>query len=370
MTDNSPQAARLKALRDRLEENGLDALLVSQPDNRRYLSGFKAEDASLTESSGHLLITSRRAILATDFRYAEAAAEEAPLFEVMVYKKGLAELLAGLLDGRAGELEIEKLGFESDWLTYAAVQKLTEKLGQNRLVPSRNLVANLRLIKDAGETAAMERSLAAIEAVMDELIELLRPGMSEREAAWRIIEGLEKRGCEPAFPPIVASGPNGAKPHATPTERVIAEGEPIVIDAGARLDGYCSDITRTVCLGRPDDKFKAVYTAVRKAQLAAIEGIEPGMDSVAADKLARDVIAEAGYGEAFGHSLGHGVGLATHEAPSVGPLKPVELRPGMVFTVEPGVYLPGWGGVRLEVMVELTETGLRRLGRLDRFYEF
>lgn len=361
-----PHAARLAALRTKLAEGGLAALLISQPQNRRYLSGFRADDAALDESSGHLLITAEAALLLTDFRYAEEAAQEAPLFEVKVYRRGLAELLAELGD----ELAFDRLGFEADWLTYDAVKTLTDKLERIKLSPTKGLTAGLRLIKSADEVAAMERSLAIIEEIMANLGDWLQPGKTEAEAAWFVFEQLAQRNATPAFPTIVAAGENGAKPHAVPGDRVIAQGEPIVVDAGAKLDGYCSDITRTFYLGEPDAKFKEVYSTVRRAQLAALAGIKPGLDATAADALAREVIAQAGYGEAFGHSLGHGVGLATHEGPSVGPVRSAELTPGMIFTVEPGIYLPGWGGVRLEVMAHLTEQGLKRMGDLDLFYEF
>ncbi|MBW1713945.1 MAG: aminopeptidase P family protein [Deltaproteobacteria bacterium] len=344
----------------------LEALLVSRPENRRYLSGYEAEDAGLTESAGHLLISADKALVLTDFRYEEEAAEEAAGFEVKVYKEGLDKLLAGLVK----DLGISRLGFEADYLTYSAVRKLVKALDKVKMVPTTELVSGLRVIKEPHEVQAIEVSLALIEEVMDRLIADLKPGQTERQAAWRIVTGLKEKGAEPAFETIVASGPNGAKPHAVPTERTMGQGEAIVIDAGARLKGYCSDITRTVCLGRPSRKFKEVYQTVRQAQLAAIEGLRPGMTSAQADSLAREVILRAGYGQNFGHSLGHGVGLAPHEAPSLSPLREDPLEPGMVHTIEPGIYLPGWGGVRLEVMALVTETGCRVLGALDRFYSF
>jgi Xaa-Pro aminopeptidase len=226
------------------------------------------------------------------------------------------------------------------------------------------------LIKEAEEVAAVEAALAVIEAVAAEVLPSLAPGQSEAEAAWRILSGLRERGAGEAFETIVAAGPNAAKPHALPGGRRLAEGDTIVLDMGARLDGYCSDITRTAWLGRPSPRFKEIYGLVREAQLAAIAGIRPGMTTVEADRLARAVIDQAGYGEAFGHSLGHGVGLAVHEGPSLSPLRSEVLQPGMVHTLEPGVYLPDWGGVRLEVMALVTRTGVRVLGNLDWFYGF
>ena len=358
---------RLAALRKAMQDSGLPGLLVSRPENRRYLSGFKADDGALTESSGHLLITPDKALLLTDSRYSEEAAEEAPGFEVRVYKKGLDKLLAEL----AKELGLPTLGFEEDYLIFNQVKTLAKELEEGvELKATTDLVANLRIIKEPAEVEALEASLALIEEVLDGLIGDLRPGMTEDEGAWRIISGLRERGAGIAFEPIVASGPNGAKPHAVPGPRKIQEGETVVIDVGARLAGYRSDITRTVWLGPFSDKFKEVYSTVREAQMAAVEGIRPGMSTKEADSLARKVIDKAGYGEFFGHALGHGVGLATHEPPGLSPLKAVELKPGMVHTIEPGIYLPGWGGVRLEIMARVTESGCRVLGGLDRFYDF
>ena len=358
--------ARLAALRRAMEKTGLEALLISRPENRRYVSGFKAEDGALTESSGYLLITPKEALVLTDFRYQEEAAEEASGFRVRVYNQGLGKLLAGL----CGELGIKTLGFEEDYLLYHQFRTLAKDLPGLELKPTMDLVADLRIIKEPAEVEAIEASLALIEEVLDNLIDDLRPGMREDQAAWQIIAGLRERGAGIAFDPIVASGPNGAKPHAVPGSREIREGEPIVMDVGARLEGYCSDITRTVWLGPFSDKFKQVYSVVREAQLTAIQSIKPGMPAVQADALAREVIKKAGYGEAFGHSLGHGVGLATHEQPNVSPLRTTELRPGMIHTIEPGIYLPGWGGIRLEVMALVTDKGCRVLGGLDRFYTF
>lgn len=360
--------ARVEALRAKMAKEKLPALLISQPENRRYLSGYTAEDGALTESSGHLLITEQEAFLLTDFRFKEEAAEEAPDFETKIYTKGLVELLTQLL----GEMKVEKLGFEADFLTYNTVQAMTKVLYQAKVkvAPTTGLTAKLRLIKEPEEVEEVKAALALIESVMNDLFESIVPGMTEQEGAWKVYSALKAAGSEPAFEPIVAAGENGAKPHAVPTDRKIRERETIVIDIGARINGYRSDITRTMWLGEPTAKFKEVYSTVRAAQLAAINGILPGMSTIEADSLARKVIEEAGYGEFFGHSLGHGVGLATHEDPPVGPVREAKLLPGIIHTIEPGIYLPGWGGVRLEVMGLITEEKVEVLGELDRFYKF
>jgi len=205
--------------------------------------------------------------------------------------------------------------------------------------------------------------------VLAQVIDELTPGQVEKGIAWKIETLIREQGADgAAFPPIVASGPNSALPHAVPTERRIEKGEPIILDVGAKIDGYCSDMTRTVFLGNPTSDFKEIYKVVREAQVFALESVRPGMKSDEADSIARDVIKNAGFGDFFGHSLGHGIGMAPHERPSIGPLKPEVLKEGMVFTVEPGIYIPGKGGVRLEEMVLLEGDGARILTTNKNFY--
>ena len=362
---------RMAAIRRLLREQGLDGILISLPANRRYLSGFMPEDGQFGESSGSLFITGSDAFLLTDFRYELTAKAQAAYFNVRIYQRGLGRELAGLVK----DSRLKKLGIESEGLLVYQKEALKAALGDSvELVSTRGLAAGLRKSKSALETWAMERSLGLMEGVLSGFMAADLAGKTERELALEITRATEDAGAEgPAFAPIVASGPNGAEPHAEPGPRVLNQGDPVIFDVGASLEGYASDISRTVVVGGPekaDDTFKKVYSVVRKAQLAAIEGIKPGMTGARADAIARKVIDDAGYGKRFGHSLGHGVGLMTHEAPSVGPNSEDLLLPGMVFTIEPGVYLPGWGGVRLEQMVEMTTEGCRLLNRLDGFYDF
>lgn len=363
-------ASRLLAVRQALRDRELDALLVCSPDNRRYLSGFSARDYLLTESSGFLLLGQEAAYLLTDFRYREWAAAEAPLFTIRIYEQGLGKLLAELLP----ELGIRRLGFEAAYLTYAAWQKLTQTVAaqgwQVEWLPVAEIVEPLRAIKSPEELVLIQRALAIAEEVLNWAISRLEPGRSEREVATWLERALIDAGAEgPAFPPIVASGPNSARPHHHPGDRRLAAGEPIIIDLGAVYQGYCSDITRTVVIGNPDARFREIYRLVRRAQQQAEQGLRAGLRTDAADALARDVIKAAGYGEAFGHSLGHGVGLAVHEAPSLSSRADTAtvLQAGMVTTVEPGIYLPGWGGVRLENLVLIQPEGAKVLNRLG-FY--
>lgn len=350
-------------IRSSLRRRGLDALLVTQPENRRYLSGFAAADGSLTESAGALLIPVKgRPALLTDFRYQLQAASEAPDFDVILYRKGVVALLARLLPARS----IGRLGFESDALAHATVLKLQKVLGRCgcTLTPLSGLVESERCRKTPGELAKIRRAVQLNEEVFIEVYRRLRPGMTEREAAWLVEQGIRQRGADgPAFETIIASGPNGALPHAVPTDRPMQEGEPVIIDMGLRLNGYCSDMTRTVVLGQPSEFCLELIRLVRKAQLAATSVIRAGVTGRQVDAAARRLIAAAGYGRQFGHGLGHGVGLAVHEAPALNSRNRRKLQSGMVVTVEPGIYLPGWGGIRLENMVVVEESSGLLLNR-------
>lgn len=355
--------ARLDRLRRALRRRGLDALLVTQPENRRYLSGFKAPDHGINESSGVLLLpVSGTPFLLTDGRYriqAEAEAE-APGFQVKVYPRGLFPLLRRLFSS----LKPARLAFESHYLLHSVYGGLKQVAEEKRvdLVGLTGLVEDQRRIKDPGELALIEEAVRLNEEVFASVWPQLKPGLSEKEVAWLIEDTMRRKGAEgPSFSTIVAAGANGAMPHAVPSSRPLAAGEPIIIDMGLKTEGYCSDMTRTVVLGEVDGRTRELIRLVRRAQLAGLEALRPGVAGRFVDRVARRVIEEAGYGDYFGHSLGHGVGLNVHEGPSLSYRHRKMLRPGMVVTVEPGVYLPGWGGVRLENMAVITEDGCRVL---------
>ncbi|MDY6952193.1 MAG: Xaa-Pro peptidase family protein [Thermodesulfobacteriota bacterium] len=356
---------RIIRLRAKLEDHGLDTLLVLQGENRRYLSGFTGEDGQCDESAGALIITPDQQWLATDSRYETQAATEAPEFKIYCYPKGLAQALPEILKA----LHAERVGFESARVSYLQFQEFDQELKKQgssvSLVPARDLVEELRITKDGKELEAMVQSLALSEAAFETILEALAPGLTEKELAWRLEKALREKGAEAlAFPPIVAAGPNAALPHAIPTDRPVRENEPILFDWGSRLNGYCSDISRTIFLGEADDTFKTVYQVVRDAQSMATEAIKPGMNTERIDAIARDHIAAKGFGRYFGHGLGHGVGLAVHEKPRLSPTHPTTLQVGMVATVEPGIYIPSWGGVRLENMVVVQEQGAEVLNRI------
>ncbi|MDY6893228.1 MAG: Xaa-Pro peptidase family protein [Chloroflexota bacterium] len=345
---------RLQKLRQRLDEQDLDALFISQPDNRRYLSGFSG-------SAGFLLITQEKAILVTDFRYVNQAHLEAPAFEIVRISGATSKWVPDLLS----ELNVTKLGFEGREVSFSFYREFGDAVsgmdGEINLLPTEGLVESLRAIKDDSELKCLEQAVALSDAALDEILPQVQPGITERALAWQLESFMRQNGSEPLpFDIIVASGPNSALPHAKPTDRIILPNEPVVIDLGARVGGYSSDITRTICLGEADTTFQRIYDIVLAAQLTALAILQVGMPGEQVDQLARTVIAQGGYEENFGHGLGHGVGLAAHEEPRLGQNSSDTITNGMVFTIEPGIYVDGWGGVRIEDML-IMEEGKARL---------
>ncbi|MGO9311445.1 MAG: M24 family metallopeptidase [Syntrophobacteraceae bacterium] len=367
----NPFSERLESFRSLMQQQDLDAFLVAVPENRYYLSGFEAEDLLLTESSGCLLITGMEKYLLTDSRYEEAARQEARDFKLAIYSTGLKQLLPDLLL----ELKTERLGVEAHFLTLKKFKEVEEALSKARptakIVATEDLVERLRIIKDDTEIEKILKSIRLTEKALHAVWNALAPGKTEREMAWLIEKTIRENGGQAvSFPPIVAAGRNAALPHAVPTDRRIENGETVILDLGSKLDGYCSDMTRTWISGAPGPKLKEIYKIVREAQLAAQDKIRAGIDSAVVDSAARDLIGDAGYGDKFGHGLGHGVGLAVHEKPGLRKVDPTQLEENMVVTVEPGIYLPGFGGVRLENMVRVTRTGCELLTREELFYQW
>ena len=349
--------SRISNLRQKLADEEVDALLISQPENRYYLSGFDGSD-------GCLLITPQNTILATDFRYIEQAGRQAPDYDIFRIRGNIADWFPRLV----AEFNLKRLGFEGGHITFALYQQLTDALSkaksQLRLVPVERVVESLRAIKEPEEIEFITKASAISDSAFEYIADIIRTGMSEKEVAWEIEKFMREKGSQTIpFEIIVASGPNSALPHAQPSEQAIRSGEPIVIDIGARIGGYGSDLSRTICPGPHDETFNKVYDTVLRAQLVAIATIKEGMTSEEADNLAREVIERAGYGKAFGHSLGHGVGLAPHELPRLGPNSKEPLVNGMVFTIEPGIYLTGWGGVRIEDTVAMKNGKIRVISK-------
>jgi len=355
--DYSPRIARLQAV---LRRKKIDAILVSRPENRRYLSAYRAPDHGINETAGLIFVPARGAArLLTDFRYQLQAEQETSL-EVILYQRGILPLLGSLLD----EFEVRRFAFESHYTLHSFSIKLTD-LAEKRgveLVPVIDTIEKLREIKSEAEIDIIRRSVRLNETVFREIYEIITPNMTEIEIASAIEAKMREAGAEgPSFDTIVASGKNGALPHAVPTGKKIGNNSAVTIDMGLILDGYCSDMTRTFVLGKTDKTYKHIHRLVRKAQKAGMAAVKPGVLIKDVDRAARKIIADDGHGKHFGHSLGHGVGLAVHEAPSVSYRSRRKLKPGMIITIEPGIYIPGWGGIRLENMVVVRENGCENL---------
>jgi Xaa-Pro aminopeptidase len=358
--------SRVARLRDQIARHDPNTFLVLIEANRRYLSGYTGEDGQFDETAGALLITSEHCILATDSRYDLQARQEAPAYDIVCYRKSLYDELPRLFT----RVNARRVGFESARLTVKHHQDLTDHLQEAQLpvhlIATDNQVESLRQSKDPDEMAITQKAVRCAETAFRQLTEWMRPGMTESAVARKLEDLMRSAGAEgPSFPIIVAAGPNSAKPHAVPEKRPIEAGEPVLLDWGARVDGYCSDISRTVIFGSADTQFTKIYAIVREAQAAAIAAIHPGAHGQAVDGVARQVIDKAGFGDHFGHSLGHGTGLCIHEAPRLSPHSEDTLTPGMIVTVEPGIYLPDWGGIRLENQVVVTENGADILNTLD-----
>ena len=365
---------RLDRVRARLAQEHVDALLVSGPvddvfhrhsQNREWLSGFSG-------STGRVVVTRDRAVIAVDFRYVEQAERECVPrgFEVLKIKGPEKLWLPALVD--AAGLSGKTVGLSGSDITFGAADALRKaarlkRSGRPKFVPVTGLVEELRKHKDPDELANLQCAIDIGDQACDAAIAALQPGMTEMEVADLIEREVKARGADGlSFETIVAAGPWGAMPHASPRRQAIREGDSVVIDMGALYYGYCSDLTRTVTVGPPGPKFREIYDIVFEAQQTAIDRVEVGMSGVAAHALAADVIAAAGYGEQFGHGLGHGVGLQVHESPYLGETSEDVLEDGMVFTIEPGIYLPGWGGVRIEDVVVLENGNARVLSHAQK----
>jgi len=338
---------RIERIQQKLKDNRIEAFLVTNGTNRRYLSGF-------TGTAGIILITVRQAFLIVDFRYTDQAGQQAQHLEVRQHGHDRLQYLADLL----GKLKINKLAFEEKDVTYQEYREFGDKLAVD-LQPVQGWVEELRRVKDEDELACLKRAIAiADEGFRHITSEVLAPSKSEQEVALELEFYMRRHGASgPAFDFIVASGFRGALPHGVASEKFIQAGDLVVIDFGAVYQGYHSDITRSVAVAGTDAKQEEIYDIVLEAQLAAINALKPGLTGAEVDAVARKVIGDAGYADYFGHGLGHGVGLDIHEGPRLAPKSDVVLEPGMVVTVEPGIYLPEWGGVRIEDIVLVTSQG-------------
>ena len=358
MSDASPATARLDRVRALMDEQALDALLVTTPANRRWLSGF-------TGTAGTLLVNRERALLATDSRYWEQVGEQAPGWSlVRGRQRSLDSIAPELFAGLGGR----RVGYEPAHLTVAALAEWEAAI--ERLPPAErplleaapSAIEQLRAVKEPEEVDALTRAVHLGDAAFAHAAAQAHPGMTERELAWEVQRYAMEHGADDlSFPTIVAGGAWGAMPHAYPRDEPLAANAGVVMDLGVVVDGYCSDLTRTLFLGEPDEQFRRLYDIVLTAQTMAEERIEAGMTGREAHEIASTIISEAGHGEHFGHGLGHGVGLDIHEAPRLAPDSDEPLRDGHVVTIEPGIYIPGWGGIRIEDQCVMEDGRLRPL---------
>jgi len=358
--DTDVHAARLARLRTAMVAAGFAAVYTTHPANRHYLTGYTGEDNPPNESAGALLITADTAYLRTSVVNAVQARAEAPDYEVVAY--AWHDEATQQLQEIVTRHTIRRIGFDESAMLYTTYQWLGATLPDVELAAVGSLISDLRLIKDEAEIALLRRAQAITVAAFVDVSARIVAGMTERDVAWELEKAVRTHGGEGlGFSTIVGAGENGARPHHTVTDRPIRAGEPVVIDMGARYEGYSGDLTRTIVVGEPDDQFRRVYDVVLRAMRHAEEVARPGMTGGDLDAAARGVIAEAGYGDAFLHGLGHGIGLQVHEAPSARKEGTDVFAAGMSLTIEPGVYLPDWGGVRIEDLVVFTPTGIINL---------
>jgi Xaa-Pro aminopeptidase len=328
---------KLKKLRSHFDSLGIDGILISSPYNRRYMSNF-------TGTAGSILITKEQALFITDFRYVEQATKQCIGFTIVKHGPSLLKEVVS----QAEKFGVKKLGFEEDYTSFSTYRAYKDKL-KAEFVPISGVIEKLRLIKTDSEIKILKEAADIADAAFKHILDFIHPGLTELEVSNELEFFMRKAGASgSSFDTIVASGSRSALPHGVASDKVIEKGDFVTLDYGAYYQGYVSDITRTVSVGEPDPKLKEIYGIVLEAQMRGVDGIKPGMTGKEADALTRDYITEKGYGEYFGHSTGHGIGLEVHEGPTLSMRSDLTLEPGMVVTVEPGIYIPGLGGVRIE----------------------
>jgi Xaa-Pro aminopeptidase len=360
--------SRLRALRAQIKQKGLDALLVTSLNNVRYLTGYSG-------SNGIAVVSPRGAYFLTDFRYQTQAQREVKEYRIVIARRRLLPELGGLPPLRRGA----RVGFEAVNVSVSVHRALKKLLPKVKLVPTEGLVESVSIRKDRGEIAKLRQAARIADAAFKHVLKFIKPGVRELDIANEIDHFMKKNGLKvpalesvppfeshavmPSFETIVASGPRSAMPHGIASTKKIKRGELVTMDFGGQYQGYASDITRTVVVGKASPKQKRIYNLVLEAQLAALSRARAGVKAKDLDKIARDIISQAGYGKNFGHGLGHGLGLLVHDSPAVAPTSKMTLLPGMVITIEPGIYIQGWGGVRIEDDVVITEKGCELLTR-------
>lgn len=346
---------RLKKIQERLAIWKIDALLITTMENVRYLSGF-------TGSNGVIIITANRSFFLTDSRYAEQSKNEVSGLKIRIYKKQIEDVSCLI-----NKLKPRRIGFEAKGLVYETYRRLKTLIYGKRLTPVSEDIYRIRARKDAGESKLIKKAIGLSSVGFNAAMNCIAPGALECDAAFDIEMAIKKNGAEGlSFDIIVASGKRGALPHGKASSKKIKKHEMVVVDLGARYKGYNSDETCTFVVGKPSKEQKKMYQVVKDAHDKAIEAVRPGVKASYIDSAARNFIKRAGYGRYFSHGTGHGVGLAVHEWPNISPYNDAVVEEGMVFTIEPGIYMPGWGGVRIEDMVLVTKNGCEVLTKMPK----
>lgn len=334
-----------------LEEKNLEGILLFKPENRRYVSGF-------TGSTGYVLITKTKAQLITDFRYTQQAAVQCKGFEIREISntKTITDIL--------NDLHLYRLGVEEDFMTYGQAIEFTDKLTSTDLVPLEGAILKLRSVKTPYEIENIEKAANIADKAFEHILKFIKPELAELDIALELEFFMRKKGADKlSFESIVASGKRSSLPHGVASDKIVEAGDMITLDFGCVYKGYCSDMTRTIVLGKASDKQKEIYNIVLEAQKTALDAVKPGITGAELDAIARKIIGDKGYGQYFGHGLGHGVGLEVHELPRINARGDVPMEPGMIITIEPGIYIPDFGGVRIEDLVLVTESGYKVLSK-------
>jgi len=358
-TQSDPHAARrgrLRNLRGEMRDKECDAALITNPNDIRYITGFSGEDS-------YTIVSSRSVVVISDFRFEEDLGVVDGIARVHLRKDDIVDAVRTVV----GDLDPERLAFQSEHVSVHLRSRLVKAVGARRLHPTVGLLSRLRLIKDEAEVRSIRKAVRIQQRALEATLESIKPGRTEASIAAELEYNLKSLGAEGvSFPIIVAARANGSKPHAAPGKTKTGKNQPLLIDWGARVDGYCSDMTRTICLGAWPKPLRAVYGVVLDAQLSAMKAVRSGVRARDVDAVARSIISDAGFGDFFGHGLGHGIGLDVHEGPRVSRQSDTVLEAGMIVTIEPGVYLPGVGGVRIEDDVLVTESGAKNLCSLPK----
>lgn len=351
MTEN-----RLDTARGKLHKSKLDGILITNRANVLYLSGFSGSD-------GVLLLTNKRTYLITDFRYIEQAEKESPHVSIVEHKMALMNAVVS----KVSRLKIKRLGIESKSINLDQFNELREKSGGVKLIPTKDFAEELREVKDVNEVKKITNAIKIAEKAFGKTVKLIRPGISEKDLADMLDFRMRKYGAQKsAFDTIVAAGSKSSLPHAKPNQEKVLHGDKVLFDWGAQADFYNSDLTRVVFTAKIARQTKKLFQIVLDAQRFAIERIKSGVAAREVDRMARSYIEKRGFGKQFGHGLGHGIGLEVHESPAINRRNKKPLKAGMVITIEPGIYIPGWGGIRIEDMVLVTEDGCRVLSHFPK----